>query len=247
MLNRDKIQFPKFTLFSKINIGLFLSCFLFFSMDIFSQSEKDKMNDLLKKELGIEEKKTEDKSKSPKKDNNPQESNPIEERYKKIDDGGSNLVWSLVKIIAVLGILTAGAYYVLRYLSRQKSLSYPVHGVMQVLSSIPINAGKQLQIVDISGVLLVIGVSEQSINLITEITSPDLKQRIFQMRDSFEPPTESFLKLFQTSIKNFQKQDSPDVDNVGDESVDKLKAQQMDKLEKLKQERESMLKNLKDK
>ncbi len=207
---------------------------------IFSQSEKESMDDALRKELGVQNSEKEVPAKIKKE--SVKEPNPVEERYRPKDDD-SSLLWTLVKVLLVFGILTGALYYILKVLSKTKNARYPVHGAMRVLSSLPVSQGKQLQIVDVSGILLVIGVSDNSVNLITEIESPDIKEKIFHSKNTSEPPEENFLVSLLHTIKGADlkfpgiKKNESKMENTDEALIQEVRKRQMEKLEQLKSER----------
>lgn len=238
-------------------ITLFFLSFLLFHSPINSQNEVDKMDEILQKELGNKPKKSDKIDKSDSSKNNtklPEEksSNPIQDKYQTKEEA-SSLLWVLVRIIGVFGILTAGMYYILKFISKNNMARYPVKGAIRVLSSTPISPGKQLQIVDIHGMLLVIGVAEQSISLVAEIQSPEIKEKIFMSKDDFEPISDNFLTTLLSQIKNTannystKKEEQENVDANQEDLMSEIKSRQMERLEKLKKERDELSQKLNDK
>ncbi|MCB1157671.1 MAG: flagellar biosynthetic protein FliO [Leptospiraceae bacterium] len=249
---------------------LFVIFFLCFGFSLLAESETERLNDLLKKELEP------DKQESPvdkkeTKDKNPKETkeiNPVEERYKPKEEG-SSLTWVLFKIILVFGFLSAVMYYALKFLSKSRIAGFPVKDSMQVLASLPLAPGKQLQIVDVEGILMVLGVADGSINLITEITSPEIKERIYMKRDEIQPVEENFLEILLKNLKTgiklpaeakvdetpvvkreegFRVKEEPETVDFYSRSeaqseedvVNEIKQRQLDRLEKLKKERNQL-------
>ncbi|MCB1177871.1 MAG: FliO/MopB family protein [Leptospiraceae bacterium] len=244
---------------SKTCFSLVLFFSLVFNSSIFSQaSGEEDLDKALRNELGQEEESREKKKSNTKQTNPPptknvEEKDPIRERYAVEEESSSTLLWILVKISLVLAILVGAFYYILQYLSKNKISRYPVQGEMKILSSIPVGPGKELQMVEISGMILVIGVSENSISMIKEIDDVNLKEKIFSARDSYEPPTETFVDYFLNSVKSTKK---PDIFKKGNTSqrfnhseeeyddrvLEELQLRQKERLEKLKKERNSLLK-----
>jgi flagellar protein FliO/FliZ len=230
----------------------FLFLFLFVS-SLSSQSETERMDDLLNKELGNKTKQTDKKEKDAPKEppaTVKDAPNPVEERYKKEDDSVSSLLWLLLKLVLVFGFLTGGMYYVLKLISKNTVKRYPVKEAVKILSSTPIAPGKQVQIIDVFGSLFLIGVSEQSISLITEIKSVETKERILMSKDEAEPAPENFLEILASQIKNtFSKNGSPtestdkpmtSQENYDPDILEEIKARQLERLEKMKQERTNL-------
>ncbi|HMW05059.1 MAG TPA: flagellar biosynthetic protein FliO [Leptospiraceae bacterium] len=206
--------------------------------------ERDEMDQLLQKELGQEPTKqlTEDNKKPTDKKNEP--INPVEERYRREDDS-SSLLWTLVKVFFVFGILTAAMYYVLKFVSKNRQSMYPVRDAMRVLASLPLAPNKQIQIVDVSGILLVIGVSDGSVNLIKEIDSSEIKEKIYHSKETVQPPTENFLEVLLSTFKNLDFKAShntshKDTEVRDEEIMNEIKFRQLERLEKLKKERSDL-------
>lgn len=246
----------------KLFLLYFLLVFLFNIISVHSQSELEDIDKELKKELGqpkTEEQKTKSgKKKIREKENKQEEISPLEERFERRKAEEESTIWILIKIILVFSILTAAMYYILKYIAKNRNAKFPAQSSMKVLASLPLATSKQLQIVDVSGMLLLIGVSDDSVNLIMEINDSNIKNHIYQLQQSYEPPiTENFLELALKSFKNFHfgfpsqdpsqdMQNKENPKNYGrdeDEIVDEIKMRQMEILEKIKKERKNLSKS----
>jgi flagellar protein FliO/FliZ len=137
-------------------------------------------------------------------------------------------------------------YYVLRFISKNRQSMYPVKDAMRVLASLPLAPNKQLQIVDVSGMLLILGVSDGSVNLIKEIESKEIKEKIYHSKETHEPQSENFLEVFLGTIKNLDLRGNrntevqKDLESSDEEIMDEIKFRQLERLEKLKQERSDL-------
>jgi flagellar protein FliO/FliZ len=223
---------------------LILSLNLFF-VDVHATPAED-LNLELRKELGVEDKKNEKKAE----ETTPsvEEKNPIKERYGTTEEESGSLLWILVKIAMVFAILTGIFYYALRFLSKNRDSRFPVKGLMRVLSSLPIAGGKEVQILDVGGTLLLIGVSENSISLLKELDSPELKEKVYSAKDSAEPPTDNFVDILLKNFKNtdalksivggISKNASPSEEDV----LQEIKSRQIDRLEQMRKDRQDILK-----
>lgn len=136
-------------------------------------------------------------------------------------------------------------YYILKYVSKNREGRLPVRGEMSLLSSMMLGPNKQLQIVDVSGKLLVLGVADNGINLITEITDTEVKHRILQKKENFQPPEGGFLVTVLEQIKDLNSRISREEGSV--DSNEKLKAareekrrQARKKLDELKEKTSSL-------
>ena len=86
--------------------------------------------------------------------------------------------WMIFKTIIVLIIFGVGFYMFFKYISKKAGLPNVGRGVVQVLAVSPVGQNRFIQIVDIAGKVMVIGVTEGSINLISEITEKDEIDRV---------------------------------------------------------------------
>lgn len=86
--------------------------------------------------------------------------------------------WVIIKTLIILGIMIGGFYYFFRFVSRKTGMQFSGSELVQVLSLIPLGQNKYLQIVDLAGRVLVLGVTENNINLIMEIKDKDEIDRI---------------------------------------------------------------------
>lgn len=235
-------------------------------VSIYSEEKTIDLDSLLQKELGVSAptntKKSDsnspvsesspDSSNSSAKDNsspsqtgtNASDSNTdlIQERYSETEDSSST-VWLLVKIILVFGGLTAIMMFVLRVMTRTRDSRFPVKGVMSILSSMPIAPNKQIQIVDVAGKLLVLGVAESGVNLLTEITSLEDKNRILKLKQEFEPSQDNFMVTLLESLKDLSpksltgrmESSEPELNYINDDEMEALELKHKQSLQKLKE------------
>jgi len=86
--------------------------------------------------------------------------------------------WMLIKMILVLGVFAGGFYYFFRFITKKSGMGLFGGEAIRVLSVAPLGQNKFLQVVDLAGKVLVIGVSDNAISLISEITDRDQIDRI---------------------------------------------------------------------
>ncbi len=175
-----------------------------------AENEMNSLNEALKKELGIgasqNSSQVDPSSASTSKEKistDTQEADPVRDRYSEGESGGSAIVL-LVKVLLVFGGLTFVMIYILKVMSRTRNARYPVQGRMTLLSSLPIGTNKQVQIVEVADKLLVLGVGESSVSLLTEITDIDMKARILKEKEEFVPGGENFLVTLLESLKDLK-------------------------------------------
>jgi flagellar protein FliO/FliZ len=228
-------------------IIFYISLFSLVTVSLFA-TPTDDLNQELRKEMGAQDAKVQ-KAKDGSSTTEPAlEPNPVRERYSVGTEEDGSLLWILVKITMVFTILAVIFYYALRFLSINRNERFPVKGLMRVLSSLPVSGGKEVQIIDVGGMLFVIGISEGGINLIKEIDSQETKEKIYQARDTAEPTHENFvdvlLKNFkgtetlQSIVGGLQKATPPSEDDV----VEEIKSRQIERLDKMRKERQDILK-----
>lgn len=216
----------------------FLGVFLFVSVGtLFAQSQED-LNKALRDQLGIENKEIQKKEKEP---TSPEklEKNPVEERYSsKEESSEATLLWILVRLAVVLGILLTAFYYITRYLKKHQSSRFPLKGDIRLISQAYLGAGKEIQVVDVSGMLFVLGVTENSIQLIKEIHDPVIREKIYSALDATEPPQESFLEHLLSTLQNKPSKNTKLSDSEQEEIIlEEIQKRQKAKLEELRRER----------
>lgn len=84
----------------------------------------------------------------------------------------------ILRTIAVMGVIIIGIYFLFRLLIKKKNKLVTNSEVVEVLATYPLAANRIIQVVDIGGQVLVLGVSDSSINLITELQDKEVIDRI---------------------------------------------------------------------
>jgi flagellar protein FliO/FliZ len=84
----------------------------------------------------------------------------------------------ILRTIAVMGVIIIGIYFIFRLLIKKKNKLITDSEVVKVLATYPLAANRIIQVVDIGGQVLVLGVSDSSINLITELQDKEVIDRI---------------------------------------------------------------------
>lgn len=208
------------------------------------------MDELLKQELKSEGEKANPSTEKPvteKKGEASQEAanpapNPVEERYRTSSDGPS-LAGILFRIVIVLGILCGAAYWILKTAAKTREARLPVHGEMNLLGSLQLGTNKQLQIVEVTGQIFILGVADNGINLISEITDTETKSRLQRMKDEFQPPEGGFIVSVLEQLKDLNtritgKQEEEEVSIVSSPAERRERQRKMkQKLDEIKKER----------
>lgn len=133
---------------------------------------------------------------------NKEEPNLIQERYSENQDDSPSATWILLKILFVLAILVGAGYYLILQMQKSKSAKYPVKGFMKVLSSLPLSTTQSVQIIEVGGRTLVLGVADGSVSLLTEVTAPEEKSQIQKMKEEADPYVPNFLETVLESLQS---------------------------------------------
>jgi flagellar biogenesis protein FliO len=96
--------------------------------------------------------------------------------------------WMLFKMLLVMGLFGGGFYYFYRFVTKKGGVNMFGGEAIKVLSVVSLGQNKFIQIVDLAGKVLVVGVSDGGINLISEITDKDQVDRI-RILSTRTPPT----------------------------------------------------------
>lgn len=131
-----------------------------------------------------------------------EETNLIQERYAENSDDSPSATWILLKILFILSILVGAGYFLILQMQKTKSAKYPVKGFMKVLSSLPLSATQSVQIIEVGGRILVLGVADGSVSLLTEVTAPDEKSQIQKMKEEADPYVPNFLETVLESLQS---------------------------------------------
>ena len=97
-------------------------------------------------------------------------------------------VWMFIKMILVLGIFAGGFYYFYRFVTKKAGISMFGGEAIKVLSVVHLGQNKFLQLIDVAGKVMVIGVSDNSISLLSEISDKDQVDRIRILSTRKPPP-----------------------------------------------------------
>lgn len=117
--------------------------------------------------------------------------------------------WLIIKTIIVLGALVGGFYYFFRFVTRKAGIQVLGRDVVQILSIVPLGQNKFLQVVELAGRILVLGVSENNINLITEVKDRDEIDRIRLLSSKSSPVQPGgFQDYIAKQVGRFLRRDS---------------------------------------
>lgn len=135
--------------------------------------------------------------------------------------------WSYIKIIIVLALVVVAIYAIFRFMKKFLKIKDDVGEDAQIITSQTLGPNRWLQVVYIHGKYLILGVTSENINLISEITDPKEIERLDIYSNQQEVNKgSSFQELFN-NLKNsiFGKKDKKDDFNYETDEVDFLKNQ----------------------
>ena len=121
--------------------------------------------------------------------------------YTEPDFGENRLSYPILvlRTIAVLAVIIIGIYLVFRFLLRRKNPRIADSEIIKVLANFPLAANKAIQVVEIAEKILVLGVSDSNINLITTIEDKETvdKLKLLSSKETGAPGSfkDQFLKL----------------------------------------------------
>ncbi len=116
--------------------------------------------------------------------------------YEKPTAEEESYAWLIFKTLFILGLLVGGFYYFFRFVTKKAGVHVLGRDVVHVLSVVPLAQNKFLQVVDLAGRIIVLGVSDNNINIITEITDRDEIDRIRLLSSKSSPVSENNFQDF---------------------------------------------------
>lgn len=84
----------------------------------------------------------------------------------------------ILRTVAVLAVIVVVIYLIFRFLLRSRSRVIADTEMIRVLATFPLAANRLIKVVDIAGKILVLGVTDANITLITEVEDKELVDRI---------------------------------------------------------------------
>jgi flagellar biosynthetic protein FliO len=110
----------------------------------------------------------------------------------------------VLKMCLTLGAVCILAFIVLRYgLPRITGMPKPQDRLMKVVSRYPLDAQKSLYLVEIAGKHMLLGVTEQRIEMLSELDSEAVQEAIDS--EMKEPESQSMARLGSSAVKEFSK------------------------------------------
>ncbi|MBN1500406.1 MAG: flagellar biosynthetic protein FliO [Spirochaetes bacterium] len=98
--------------------------------------------------------------------------------YSRVEPEPASTGWMFFKFFLIVALLLTGFYFFFRFVSKKTGMSVIGRSAVDVISAVPVGQNKFIQIIDVAGKMLVLGVTDSNINLLTEITEKDQKDKI---------------------------------------------------------------------
>jgi len=86
--------------------------------------------------------------------------------------------WLFFKTIFVLGSIVGGFYFFFKFVTKKTGIQMLGQDVVKVLSVVPLGQNKFIQVVDLAGKILVLGITDNSISVLSEVMERDEIDRI---------------------------------------------------------------------
>ena len=169
---------------------------------LFPQSNNTKTNEVQNQNLNQE------KSDQVKSTENKEGGNAPAYQYKAptFETGKISYPMLILRTIAVLAIIVIAIFVLFRILLKNKNKIITDSEIIKVLATFPLAANRIIQIVDIGGKILVLGVTDSNINLITTIEDKDIIDNIklYYSKEKAEKTgfKDQFLKLLSGKVFN---------------------------------------------
>lgn len=89
-----------------------------------------------------------------------------------------SFVGLLLRFLVIAGIMGGSLYVFVRFVKKRTGIVTAQEGPVEILASVPLMPGKFLQIVDLAGQIMVLGVSESGVRLVHIVDSSVTAERI---------------------------------------------------------------------
>jgi flagellar protein FliO/FliZ len=110
-------------------------------------------------------------------ENNVPGQNFVEEDFRpQIEEESAS--WLIIKTIFVLGLFIGGFYFFYKFVTQKSGLNLSGQEAIRILSTVSLGTNKFIQIVDVAGKIFLLGVTDNNINLLTEIKDREEIDRI---------------------------------------------------------------------
>ena len=108
-----------------------------------------------------------------------------------------------IRFVLFMGLMAGGFYGLVRFMKKKSGIvSSSSGGPLRVVASISLMPGKYMQVVDMAGQLMVLGVSDNGVRLLQSIDDATVADRIRLWEENKPEPAENFLHGLQGLLKS---------------------------------------------
>ena len=160
--------------------------------------------------------------------------NPMENTETADTDLGIFTIWDFIRMLLILAFVILCIYGLFFLLKKAGSQKYDENDLVNIVSTKQLAANKLLQIVEIGNHVIVVGVSDNNISMITEITDKETIDRIRLFKGEFKKPGENsfynyLLNTFFRGKESTERTGTVNNENISSEFLKK----QRDRIEKM--------------
>ena len=111
--------------------------------------------------------------------------------------------WDYIQMVLVLALVIAGIYLLFYFLKKAGGPKYQENALIGVLSTKVLQPNRALHLVDVGGQLYLVGTSENSVNLVSEIQDKEAVDeiRLRAAQGGPRPERKSFLDIFAGTFR----------------------------------------------
>lgn len=151
-----------------------------------------------------------------------------------------SVAWQFIRTLLTLGILLGIFYAIFRLYRFRRTLPAQNFTAMSSIYEFPLGTGQKVQILEIAGRLMILGVSENSVQLLSEVTDKYTVDRIkLDCAEDSKQPRADFLTELSRAIKTnlkerFGKKSGANFSASGTQAAEDLEAQRENSLKRLR-------------
>ena len=118
-------------------------------------------------------------------------------------DEGPSFFSLFIRFVLFMGLMAGGFYGLVRFMKKKSGIvSSGSGGPLRVVASISLMPGKYMQVVDMAGQLMVLGVSDHGVRLIQTVEDATVADRIRLWEENKPEPADNFLQGLQGLLKS---------------------------------------------
>ncbi len=117
------------------------------------------------------------------------------------DSGAPSLAWAILKMVFALGIVLGLLFLTLYFVRRLKDIHQKAHGtnLIKVLATRGIAPKKYISMIEVGGEIMVLGMSDNSVSLLTKMDRAQVIQDTYQSDDKDESGRKKLFRFFEST------------------------------------------------